>query len=264
MRVRQSLERTVICGRFPVLAYDGTEIDHYQIEVELNMRDLDAAPKVREVGGRIPHTLERHNPAGQACLFVVDEKSLYWNKNTSIVDFIKNGPVRDFFFGQTFFQETGRWPFGERPHGFAGVVDYYLEVLQTKKLEQVINFLELLGEENVPSGCLCYCGKVKWLRTCHFDKLCQIRTIISGIRARFTLHRLLAQPWAAYSWTSEKLKIQTAATVLVVKQKENEIETCNFKPKKKGDIVEIIGDETNVQEREIVSKFHGTNETRYS
>lgn len=218
LHVSQQNGRTVIRGRLPVLAYDGTEIDNYQIEIELNKNHPKAPPIVREVGGRIPHTVHRHNPAGTACLFVADQQWEYWDESRPVLDFIKNGPVRDFFFSQTYFEETGRWPFGERRHGFSGVVDYYLEILQTKSLDQVLAFLELLAADSIGSGKLCYCDKVKWLSDCHIERILHFRSKISRHRARYTLNRLLAEPGLAGWSVSDVLQIRKASSVSLGRQ----------------------------------------------
>lgn len=213
LRVSQPAGRTLVCGRLPVLAHDGTEIDNYQVEIELDKNHPKSPPVVREVGGRIPHTVDRHNPSGTACLFVPEEEWQFWDESTSLVEFIKDGPVRDFFFSQTYFEETGTWPFGERAHGLAGRVDYYLELLQTNSLQQVLRFLKLLASSRIPKGTLCYCGKLKRLSECHLEKILDIRDKIPRQRARYLLKKLMAIPWLAALSDSDLLQINVAETV---------------------------------------------------
>ncbi len=168
-----------IRGRLPVIAADGTELDSYEVEIELAPNHPNSPPIVREVGGRIPRTLDRHNPNGIACLFVPDQQWEFWNEKTSLIDFLKTGAVQQFFFSQTYFEETGVWPFGERAHGLSGIKQYYFELLGTDSLRIVICFLNLLAVDRFNHLLPCYCGKISKICNNHIGLVRQMRTKIS-------------------------------------------------------------------------------------
>lgn len=155
------------------------EIDRYTIEVELLTDYPKSIPLVREAGGRIPRITDRHiNDNGTACLFVPDERWKHYPESASIVDFI-GGPVYQFFLGQSYFEITGKWLFGQRSHGTKGLFEYYAEVLETKDAKIIYDFVSYLSKNQIKGHWPCYCKSGKRLRHCHLDKVREYRSKIS-------------------------------------------------------------------------------------
>lgn len=154
----------------------GREIDRYGIEIRLFDDYPDSIPKVTETEERIPKTIDRHFMAdGSACLFFRDEQYKFYDKKTSIIDFIKI-PVYNFFLSQTYFELTGKWIFGARPHGRgAATWDYYAEELGTNDIYTIGRFLCFLVAEKLNVKQNCYCGSNKTLVNCHINKVVQMR-----------------------------------------------------------------------------------------
>jgi hypothetical protein len=164
-------------GVLPILDLTtGAEIDRYLIEIELPADYPKSVPLVREKGGRIPKVIERHilPSDGTCCLFVRDEQWRHYRERTTILEFI-NGPVYQYFLGQSHFELTGKWVFGERGHGILGILEYYSEELGTKDLKFILAFLNYLTKKKVKGHWACFCGNGKRLRDCHFKKLAQMR-----------------------------------------------------------------------------------------
>lgn len=155
------------------------EIDRYSIEVELLSNHPKSIPLVKETGGRIPRIPDRHiNDDGTACLFVPDERWKHYPKSATIVDFI-GGPVYQFFLGQTYFEVTGHWPFGQRKHGVEGLLESYTEILGTKEFKVIYNFISYLSKNQIKGHWSCYCQSGKRLRHCHLKKVFEYRSKIS-------------------------------------------------------------------------------------
>ena len=100
-------------GSFPV-THQGRVLDRYQVELELPGNWPESVAKLRELEGRIPHLADRHvNPSdGTACPIVPEE----WLVNAgrdSLLAFL-DGPVHNFFLGQSLVERGDPWPFGER------------------------------------------------------------------------------------------------------------------------------------------------------
>lgn len=107
-------------GTFPTVG-EGEVLDRYRIEIELPRDSLKSTPIVREVANRIPQTSDRHmNPAdGTACVLLPDERWRVWPIGATLLDFL-NGPVRNFFLGQSLVEAGEPWPFGQWSHGVDG------------------------------------------------------------------------------------------------------------------------------------------------
>jgi hypothetical protein len=102
-----------------------------EFDIRMELPDLYPCrePKVFEVGGRIPREPKRHiNPDGDCCV-TVWEHWLATANDHSFGSFLR-GPLNEYFLGQFWFEQTGKWPFGERPHGMPGLEEAYADALQ--------------------------------------------------------------------------------------------------------------------------------------
>ncbi len=192
LRLVNDGSKVSIKGALPVLAHDGTELDRFQIEIELPDDFPKSVPLVRETGGRVPRDPDRHvNFDGTACLFVRDETWKFWGGDLTLIDFIQ-GPVYQFFLGQIYFEAHKNWPFGERNHFARGVAEYYFDELGTHDLFVVQRFLRYLAAVNIDKGMPCYCGSPAKLETCHAGKLFFLRGKIDRAIASQSLEQVTA------------------------------------------------------------------------
>lgn len=181
----------LIKGTFPV-AYEGQVIDRFQVEIWLPSDYPDSVPLVREVGGRIPRILNRHvfSAEGDVCVFLLDERQEVCPPGTSLIDYL-DGPVRNYFLGQSLVELGQPWPFGEHSHGNKGRLEYYQNLFETKDISVISQYLECLKKSKIKGHWICPCGSGKIIRRCHSDKLFSLRkkispeiakTAIAGIR----------------------------------------------------------------------------------
>jgi hypothetical protein len=180
-----------VLGSLPLIE-SGVEIARYNIEIEIpaNPRDL---PKVREVGGKIPHAADRHinRTDGLACLFVPDERWRHYPIGSSLIEFIRK-PLREFFLWQAYYDLEGKPLFPARSHEAAGVLESYCDELQTNDPSVVIKFLDYLGSKRPKGHWDCYCGSRRRLRDCHFAKLLSFREKIPREYAQRSFNLLRA------------------------------------------------------------------------
>jgi hypothetical protein len=165
----------LIKGSFPV-AHEGKIIDRFQVEIILLPDYPHSAPLVCEVGGRIPQTLDRHvyEEFGVSCILLPDERMDVCPPGTSLVEFL-DGPVRNYFLGQSLVELGQPWPFGEYSHGTLGRIEYYQEILETEDASVILRYLECLAKMQIKGHWFCPCGSGKKLRTCHIEKLFSLR-----------------------------------------------------------------------------------------
>lgn len=179
-----------IRGSFPVV-YEGKELDHYSIEIELPRSYPESLPIVRETGGRIPCTADRHMNSQErtACVMLPDERWRLWPQGSGLLAYL-SGPLRNFFLGQSVVDTGEPWPFGEWGHGAKGIVEYYSTLLKTDDIGVIAGFLEYLAKKKTKGHWPCPCGSGKRLRDCHRELVRDLRDKIPRRYAEESLDRL--------------------------------------------------------------------------
>jgi hypothetical protein len=164
----------LIRGSFPI-NHEGWVLDRYSVEIRLLPDYPNSIPIVKEVGGRIPWTADRHMlKDGNACLFLPDERWKVYPPGFTFLDFLK-GPVHNFFLGQSLFELGQPWPFGQWEHGAEAIQKYYSGLLGTSDIFMILNYLEYLSKPKLKGHWDCPCGSKKRLRNCHFRELIDLR-----------------------------------------------------------------------------------------
>ena len=172
------------------IAAPGGPITTFDIEMEISVRYPRHEPRVVEVGGRIPRKADRHiNPGGDCCV-TVWENWLVAAQDNSFANYL-SGPVNEYFLGQFWFEKTGKWPFGERPHGLKGLEEAYADALGIpNKKESLLYHLRLLSQDWPKGHWQCPCGSGKPLRNCHRDRLMAMHEKVPPAVARRMLQRM--------------------------------------------------------------------------
>ncbi len=179
-----------IKGSFPVI-FDGQELDRYLLEIKLERDYPRSLPVVWETGGRIPRVADFHvNPQDStSCVLLPDERWRVWPLGSTLLQFL-NGPVRDFFLGQSLVQLGEPWPFGHWGHGGKGIREYYAEVLGTDDVRVILGFLDLLTKKKVKGHWPCPCRSGRKLRECHRNVVQDLATKIPRNVASNSLSKL--------------------------------------------------------------------------
>jgi hypothetical protein len=179
----------LVVGTFPII-FMGTVLDRYSVEIALATDYPKSLPSVREIGGRIPWAAERHiNCDGTACVLLPDERWKAWPVGATLLDFL-NGPVRNFFLGQSLVERGDPWPFGQWSHGAAGIREYYGELLNTRDTQVICQYLECVSAKKAKGHWPCPCGNGKRLRECHGATVQALREKIARKDAATSLQRI--------------------------------------------------------------------------
>ncbi|MDI6716715.1 MAG: hypothetical protein QME63_07210 [Actinomycetota bacterium] len=179
--------------------------DAYEIEIEFPDDYPSSLPKVWELGGRKENTLKKRGLSsildlhyfsdGSACLCYERAVRRYFPEGSNIEIFLRR-LVEPFFYGQSYFQRHGKWPFGEYGHMYEGqgLIQFYSDELNTDDLNIIFNCIKLLAkDEQVKGHWLCPCRSSESLRKCHpelFKRLYDLRKIVSSDDAKLDLTHL--------------------------------------------------------------------------
>jgi hypothetical protein len=179
-------------GSFPLIAA-GRVLDRFSIEIELPRNRQEDIPIIRETGGRIPRISDNHinvtNQAGDICLFVPEERWRIFPFGSSLLEFL-NGPVRNYFLGFALKELGESWPFGERPHGKAGIFEYYGELLGTSDEQVIRKYIQCLSKKALKRHWSCPCGSGKKIRNCHVAEIQELREKVPWSYALRSLEHL--------------------------------------------------------------------------
>jgi hypothetical protein len=186
-----------ISGKFIVApSYDEAAngaIDHFEICIIVRRNFPRSEPIVFETGKRIPKTVDRHCYAdGACCTGVWDEWRAKHNRPT--LETFLEGPVRNYFLSQIYFEIHGSWPFGERSHGIAGIWEACADLLEVKNDPKLIlRYLRVLAAPWPKGHWLCPCGSLRLIRECHLNELWVLHTKIKPFVAYSLFKQLAAE-----------------------------------------------------------------------
>lgn len=183
--------RIVVRGSFPVI-HDGKILDRYFVEIRLPNDFPYSEPEVREVGGRIPHLPDRHvNPNNGTLCWQVPEEWLL-ESNQTLLDFL-GGPLRNFFLGNSLYELGEPFPFGERAHGFAGLIQSYGLLFDTTDQDTILRYLDCMSHDMIRGHWDCPCGSGLRLRKCHLEQLVTLKGRVTTWIAKSAARRLREQ-----------------------------------------------------------------------
>lgn len=156
------------------IAHEERVLDRYQIEIRLSDDFPNSEPEVREIGGRIPHLPDRHvNPNNGTLCWQVPEEWLLEGDRT-LLGFLQ-GPLRNFLLGNSLHELGDPFPFGERAHGLAGLIQSYGSFFGTSDQDSILRYLDCLSHDTIRGHWDCPCGSGSRLRRCHREQLFSLK-----------------------------------------------------------------------------------------
>jgi len=162
--------------------------DQYEIEIEFLPDFPHSLPLVREMGGRIQRIAKKYNiqnicdlhvnknKDNTICLCPKPEEKLRYPDKVDIVHFINN-LVMPFFYGLSYYDRHGKWPWREYSHGDLGILEFYAENKNLNNSSALAkSCYESLSErgtklvmtkKRIKSHWPCLCGSKEKFRRCH-------------------------------------------------------------------------------------------------
>lgn len=112
-----------------------------------------------------PDHIEHIYKDGNVCLATIGELIYFLNAHPSLAAFIEKF-VNAFIYTLDWFAKYKTYPFGDRKHGYKGLLDYYLNDLKLTK-GQYTKMVTMVYENKYRGHLPCVCGSGKKLRDCH-------------------------------------------------------------------------------------------------
>jgi hypothetical protein len=188
LTVSASGAQVYVRGAFPVI-HEATILDRYQIEIEWSDSDTEA-PVLRETGGRIPRTSDRHmDSSGKACPLVQEEWLIRPRDTRTVIHYL-DGPVRDYFLWQSFTERGLTPPWGQRAHHVDGLIEAYGDMVDMRDGTAVRKCLAYLSKKKLKGHWTCVCGSGRPLRDCHLGHLRRLQRKIPRRIVQLALKRL--------------------------------------------------------------------------
>ena len=172
----------VVVGPYSLYAEhdDVVLAEEYGLRIEIPPDFPHRPPAVFETTGKIPEGYEHKYENGALCLGVDGEIAEALERDPSLSRFLDTF-VRDALYSAKFFGRYGRYPFGDRPHGADGILEFYTERYGVDE-DGAVGIMECIATGKYRGHLECPCGSGLRGRDCHGPEI--IDAIRSPIRRR--------------------------------------------------------------------------------
>ncbi len=140
--------------------------DWFEIDLFVPTSYPSKLPVVKEKSNKISEAFEHINADDSFCLAVPMDKNLAFEKAPNLVGFMDN-LVIPFLYSYCYWHKYSKMPYGEMQHGAKGLMEYYLNLFNTKNpahtFATIINCLQNGYNAHMP----CACGSGKKTLKCH-------------------------------------------------------------------------------------------------
>lgn len=153
--------------RIDHIALDEHVVEEYNVIIKLYTTNSEMLPRIYETEGKVPQSFNHKLNDGSLCLATEGEQRLYFSEN-SLKDWIEDYVI-PYFFAVEYFKKYNKYPFGDRAHGWKGILQFYQDAFKVDTLEQAYNMLKYLVLNKYRGHALCPCGSGEKVRNCHKD-----------------------------------------------------------------------------------------------
>lgn len=102
---------------------------------------------------------------GRLCLATDIDQLLYLEQDPSIVGWMKKF-VEPYFVSYEYYQRYGEYPFGDRLHGYFGILQSYSDILKADT-NIIYPLMDYIYRNEYRGHVQCPCGSGKKIRNCH-------------------------------------------------------------------------------------------------
>lgn len=137
----------------------------YRVEVIIPL-DSDELPYVLDIGNQIDSGYPHRYADGKLCLETDTNIRIRFIDEFSLEIWMSEY-VETYFFSYEFYQRYGEFPFGERGHGWDGIIQTYSDFFHEADGVKAIKIMASISNGKYRGHALCPCGSGQKLRSCH-------------------------------------------------------------------------------------------------
>lgn len=155
--------------------YDDIRLaEDFRLQVTVPADYPASLPQVKEVSGALDSSYEHLYSDGTLCLGIQGELLLEQLEKPSLVTLL-DGPVRSYLYSYLFHERYGRYPFGDRAHGTAGILQYYEELFEETDPVITIKLLRAVCLDRYRGHLPCPCGSGIVAKRCHGKDIIRLK-----------------------------------------------------------------------------------------
>ena len=151
--------------------------DNYSIRMIIPSNYPDELPTVYDESNKIPAEFEHKYSDCSLCLGIYGELMEKFSTNPTLLGFFDTAVI-EYYYSVCFFSRFGDYPYGERSHGYLGVLEFYKERLSAKSIQIafiLLNYIVNPGKFQLRGHHRCPCGSNERIRDCHGPTIFKIR-----------------------------------------------------------------------------------------
>lgn len=146
----------------------------YQIEVVIPLIS-EELPYVFDRGNHIERSYPHRYTDGRLCLETDTHIKVRFVDGFSLEAWMSEY-VETYFFSYEFYQRYGIFPFGERDHGWDGVLQTYSDLFCETDQVKVLKLMRAISSCKYRGHSLCPCASGRNLRSCHGSRIMKYYT----------------------------------------------------------------------------------------
>lgn len=146
----------------------------YCIEVVIPL-DSDELPYVLDIENQIDNSYPHRYVDGKLCLETDTNIRIRFLNGFSLETWMSEY-VETYFFSYEFYQRYGEFPFGERGHGFEGIIQTYSDFFNETDMGKTIRLMASISTRQYRGHSQCPCGSGLKLRSCHGPSIMKFYT----------------------------------------------------------------------------------------
>jgi hypothetical protein len=184
-------KKKTVSGEIDIFDVANNYVDSFDIAVFIPRNYPYGFPLLFETSNKLEHIPDRHfNEDESCCVCSLQEVDLISQKGISMKDFFL-GYVIPYLANQLYFNIEKEWANGDYDHGAEGILQYYRELFELDRIEEIFELLSFLNKNRMNRNDTCFCGKKQKLKRCHL----QTYTIIKFLSKSRIEVDLLALKW---------------------------------------------------------------------
>lgn len=138
-----------------------------QIVLPLANNDL---PYVIDINDNIGYTYHHRYTNGVLCLATDTDVRFRFLDSFDVVDWMREF-VETYYFSYEYYVRFGELPFGDRSHGYIGILESYREMLGSGDGSEVLRIMVAIATTPYRGHLPCPCGSGRKTRKCHGDSM---------------------------------------------------------------------------------------------